>query len=318
MNRLFPGSHARRLEDALEGLEFLSDMEPLVALAAELRATGLATPTEAPSAAAREQLRAAVVSVAANTKQRGVAARVRGATFAVAAIAGGGLVIASAASGSNPAVLVADAARELPGIGRLSAPPSSVALEGEVVASRDAGTTLEVRVGDETVTVESPKESRAVVAGGTPVAAADIQQGATVRVTASRDSDTSVVTAKKIEVLSPAATSTSRPSAATAVTPLAVAEPTRDVRPALANATPSPSATQKTPPTALAATDPATTSNVSAADPVAPTHTPTRGPSPSPIPTPRPAAKPTGVAANETTSMEMGTGVDSASSDSAR
>jgi hypothetical protein len=225
----FPNASARNLESALSG-----DAPPeheLLPLARELRNFGLEAPTAHPDPHFRETLRLAVLARAARQRRPGALARVRGATFVAAGVAGAGLVVASAASGSNPAVLVADAARELPRIARQEPPPATVAIEGEVLASRNGGRTLELRAGAETITVEAPKEARDVTAAGTPVAAASIEQGASIRVTAERDASPGPVSAKKIEVLPPttAATSGTAPSANP---PAALASPTSEPRPA--------------------------------------------------------------------------------------
>jgi hypothetical protein len=184
-------------------------------------------------------------------------------------------------------VLVADAASELPRLARHNSPPQTVSLEGEVVDGRDGGETLRVRVGEETLTIEPPNKSRAVVAEGTPVAAADIETGTTIRVTAERDSKTDVVTARKIEVISPASA---------VVAPARTAEPTRTLAaeaPAVADtgadATPRPKETPK----AAASTAVASDTNLSPAL-VQPTATPT--PTPRPTATPSPTPVPTGSA----------------------
>lgn len=90
-----------------------AEHEELAALAAELRALGRRTPQLGPSPAMRAAFRQAVLREAAHRPRKRPFARARGAVLGVAAIAGGGLLIASAASGPNPAMLVVDSVREI-------------------------------------------------------------------------------------------------------------------------------------------------------------------------------------------------------------
>jgi|GEM_PF-3712428 len=278
---------AAELEACLEGGKpALPEVEPLVALAGELRQEGLNRPAPAPTAAARDALRRAVLAEAEARRRPGVFARLRGASLAVAAVAGGGLVVASAASGSNPVVLVADAARELPRLtGHWSAPPATVSIEGEVLASGSGGETLAIRVGEQTLTVEPPREPRAVVSQGTPVAAAAIEAGSTVRVTTGRAPGADVITAKKIEVIPTLApSSAARPAddgQAPAQAPVS--------RPAPADTPgPDPTPAPRTPSPAVATAG----ANTAGLDPPA-TRTPTPSPTPVNTPTAAPTATPT-------------------------
>ena len=193
---------ANSLESALAGAPAVSaEQESLVAFAAELRENALNIAPLRFSAARREELRTAVLAQRAAERRRPVA-RARGAVLGVAALAGGGLVVASAATGSNPAVLVADVAREIPKLATHSEQPPTIAIEGEVVATHDGGRTLEVRDhANVVVIVQAPEQARDVTDQGRPIAAEDIAEGATVRVTADRAPASNSVAAKKIEVL---------------------------------------------------------------------------------------------------------------------
>lgn len=299
-----PGPAARRLEAALSNPTGREARDELVSLAGELREFGLDVPTRSPAQDAREELRLAVLARERDAHRGSGMARIRGATFAVAGVAGAGLVVASAASGSNPVVLVADAARELPRIAGYTPPPATVAIEGEVVASRDGGRTLDVHAEGETITVEAPKQARSVTAAGTPVSTANIAAGDSVRVTAERAPGNSTVAAKKIEVLPPALTASAgaRPPQDSAPQAPAVTEPTRDARPQTPAATPRPADTPK--PAATVATVAVNDPAIANAPPVAPTRTPTPKPTvtptASPTPTPPVTLAPT---ANETSNV---------------
>ncbi len=308
-----PGPAARRLEAALSGYSIGEPADDLVSLAGELRELGLDVPIRRPAAEAREELALAVLARKRETQCAGGIARVRGATFALAGVAGAGLVVASAASGSNPVVLVADAARELPRIAGYAAPPATVAIEGEVVASHDGGRTLDVRADGETITVEAPKQARSVTSSGTPVSAANIAAGDSVRVTAEREPGNGPVAAKKIEVLPPAlaASTGDRPPGNSATQAPAVSEPTRPASGRTPSATPRPADTPKPAPTfatAVAASDPA----IASVPPVVPTRTPTPKPTATPThsPTPKPAVT-LAPAANETNNVAADPATDS-------
>lgn len=305
----FGSRGARQLDAALEGGATQPGVAPLVDLAAELRGMGAALPTHSAPQDGREQLRTAVLAQATSRRRGGSVARVRGATFVAAGVAGAGLVVAGAASGSNPAALVVDAARELPRLAGQAAPVASVSIEGEVVASRDGGRTFELRTGSDTITVEAPKEARTVTEAGTPVAAVEIEQGSTVRVTAERKPDAGAVTAKTIEVLPTALpAANARPGQASGAEPPATPTPSKDARPVLATAAPRPGNTPKPAATAVAANE---TAAIGAA-PVLPTRTPT--PTATPSPTPKAVAT-LAPSANETHSIGSEGDVASAGKD---
>jgi hypothetical protein len=270
-------------------------------LATELREIGIETPQPRISHARREELRLAVLAQCAANRRGTPGARIRGATMGIAAVAGAGLVVASAASGSNPASIVVEAARDIPRIAQHSAPPAIPTIEGEVVSTRDNGRTLEVRSGTDTVVVQSPSKSRDVTAIGTPVAAAEIRGGDVVRVTPKRESDTGVITAKRIEVL-PVAVAPDKSLVAPpdSVTETA-SEPTADTRPTIANVTPTPTSDATVPARSPTATPKANVSDVApGATSIVrgnPQPTATATTSPTPVPTKSPTArpKPTGV-----------------------
>jgi hypothetical protein len=213
MTRAHPRSAANDLEAALSGQRRPGDAAVLAALAGELEGVGRDVVPPTITSSRREELRLAVFGARERRHPTSPRARFRGAVLTVAAVAGAGLVVAGAASRSNPAVLVMDAARELPKLASRQAPPAEFALEGEVVATRDEGRTLEVRAGGVTVIVETPRDAKAITSEGTPVASTNIGQGDNVRVT-TRDSGDGPVAAKKIEVLPPVAAADSREPAA--------------------------------------------------------------------------------------------------------
>jgi len=287
MDAPFRRGAANRLQGALSGTgEYGPAAAGLARLAGELREVGRAAPALQPSLAAREQLRAAVLAAAAERQGPARRGRFRGATLAIAAVAGTGLVVASAASGSNPAVLVAEIARDLPGIPNHAQPPSTVSLEGEVIATHDGGRTLEIRTRDVTVTVESPRETRAITMEGTPLATSAIAEGDTIRVTTAREPGSGIVPAKKIELLpstgSTKPVGTSEPTGASN-------QPTPETRPASlatvpAKQTPTPAPTRTATPTPTPKSN-ATSVNVAPFQPSAlpggtlkPASTPTRTP----------------------------------------
>ena len=241
--RLSKIRHYNNLEAALNARRPSSeDAASLAGLASELRELGVDTPQPRISPARRDELLMAVRTEAAQSRTRRPAARIKGATMTIAAVAGAGLVVAGAANGSNAAAFVVEAARDIPGIPQHSAPVET-AIEGEVVATRDEGRTLEVRSGEDTVVVEVPRASRDVTSAGTPVAAAGIAEGDNVRVTSNRTSDTGgSITAKKIEILpSDSAVAGSVPRPTVATNSSAAPTPTKDARPAVSSATRVPS-----------------------------------------------------------------------------
>jgi len=193
---------AQALADVLDTRAPEGSFADLVGLADELRAAVDPHVSAGPSVVRRQELRAAVLARAREQQAAGAGRRLRGAALGLAAIAGGGLVVASAASGANPVVLVADAAGHLPLVPSYGAAPDQVAIEGEVIALRDEGRTIEVRTNDETVLVEAPADARKVTAEGTPMASADIATGSTVRVTGTEPKD-GPLEAKRIEVVPP-------------------------------------------------------------------------------------------------------------------
>lgn len=281
---------ARALDEALSGGPAGREVRELVSLASELRDVGLAAPQPRLSPARREELRAAVLARSVDQRRGGSVGRVRGATFGVAAVAGAGLVVASAASGSNPAVLVADVAREIPRVSFHAAPPADLAIEGEVIASYNDGRTLEVRSHGETFVVESRSETRSVSAEGTPVAASAIEQGANIRVTTESSADSGVVAAKKIEVLPPTAALEPRTPLSAAAADAKTRTPTAPAKSG-SNVGPQPAAPTKTPspsPTKPATASPTPLANVTSVvvAPVEPIKTPTKSPTLAPTRTP--------------------------------
>ncbi|MGE3073362.1 MAG: hypothetical protein AB7N24_04655 [Dehalococcoidia bacterium] len=317
ISRLFQSSADAELEAAMNGaLPAHENLEPLVELAAELREFGIDTPQPRISPARREEFLMAVRAEAARERSRRPAARIKGATMSIAAVAGAGLVVAGAASGSNPAALVVDAARDLPGIPQHVAPPAETSIEGEVVATRDDGRTLEVRSGDATVVVEAPKESRDVTSAGTPVPAAAIAEGDNIRVTSKRAADSGgVITAKKIEVLpADSASAAPGPKPTISTNSGAAAAPTKDVRPAVSTGaveTPVDAAALKptaTPTPHLDAKTPSVAANLDVRSAtVSPTITKTATPTPPPTKTPTPRPKTVTPAPSDSAAAEFNT-----------
>ncbi|MGE0599418.1 MAG: hypothetical protein AB7J35_06755 [Dehalococcoidia bacterium] len=287
------------------------DIESLAGLAAELNEIGRSVPPPRISPARREELRLAVRAEAARERSRRPAARIKGATMTIAAVAGAGLVVAGAASGGNPAALVIDVARDIPGLPEHVAPPADTSIEGEVIATRDDGRTLEVRSGDATVVIAAPKESRDVTSAGTPVPAAAIAEGDNIRVTSKKASDAGgVITARKIEVLpaeSPQAAAPVQPTLATK--PSAGPAPTKDVRPAASSNTQGETAVDtaatKPTPTATPHLDAKTPSLVANPDVQTPAPTPPATPTPPPTKTSTPRPKTATPAPSDNVSAEL-------------
>jgi hypothetical protein len=287
---------ANRLESTLSGAKLHADAASLAALAGELRELALLAPTLGPTEASRAELLATVArGRSAPPARKG--GRVRGASLAIAAVAGAGLVVAGAAGGPNPATLVADVARDLPGLAGRSAPPVSVSIEGEVIATRDHGRTLEVRTGATTVVIEAPGRARDITAEGTPFASSMITAGDTVRVTTERAPDAGRIPATRIELLPPSTLTSPAPTVGPAAAAPATKEPTVDSRPATVHVTAVAKETPTAPPTRTPTAGPSVNATSVSTTPIvvgtalppepktpAPTATPT--PKPPPVRTP--------------------------------
>lgn len=196
-------------------------------------------------------------------RRRAGAGKFKGAVMSVAAVAGGGLVVAGAASGSNPVTLAVDMAREISGPA-MHAPALApeYSFEAEVVASYEG--TLDVMLDGRTIRVEPPASQPQRSSPPEDARAPAYETGTVVRITG-REPATDNVAATKIEVVP----NGSKPSA----TALAANPGTRTPTAPAANVTKAPAVIKTATPLV----------NTGAA---APTRTPT--PKPSPTPTPKP------------------------------
>lgn len=172
---------ATALELALRGV---APAPPrVVSLVALAHAASTSTPA-VPASAGRDAARARMLSAVAEKRALAIRRRRahgRAAAFAGAAVAGGGLLIASAANGTDPVTLVRDTVHSLPGVvGGDGA--ERVTLEGTVVAIDADARAFALRTTGGDIRVVTTSETQVLAASGARLAVSDIVAGAAVRV----------------------------------------------------------------------------------------------------------------------------------------
>lgn len=205
-----------RLARALDGTgEIDETTAPLLGVAARLRTSAGNVPPATNIAEARSKMLDAVRETRRGASGFGHARKVRGATLGAAALAGAGLLVASAATGKNPVDLASTAAAGFHGTisDRHSSTEAGgqVSLRGEVVAMRPDGLGMEIETEGTRVSVDLAGAMQATVngdAGATvepdgPDTAATLSLGANVAVEGSIREDTGEVVARTVTVEGP-------------------------------------------------------------------------------------------------------------------
>jgi hypothetical protein len=286
LDRAFLNGRATRLERALAGRGTIDDTTaPLLGVAARLYA-GATQPVPRPLNAARARLKMlGAVNEQATRAAGSHGAKVRGATLGAAAVAGAGLLMASAATNSNPVGVVRSTVFEFPAmvVGSSAPKATDVTLVGTIVSVDEGGRQVEIDTGETLVAVDVrdvPVVERAADA------AAPVTVGSVVEVDGSlRDGDLTV-RAREVTVKEPAAVAGLAPVDRDADS-AALGAPTEapSTKPALtANAE---VGTNATPPTATATPTPRTNDTNDKPSLLAPaTPRPTLTPTPTPWLTP--------------------------------
>jgi hypothetical protein len=218
-----------------------AETAPLAGIAAALRRLAEDAGVIAPAnEAGRSRLRQAVL--AGRRRQaagRGLPAQVRGAALSAAALAGTGVLVAGAATGTDPATLVRETVESLPvALPKASPATRTVVLEGTVVGVDETAGIIEVQAEEETLTIDvsggvALRDEKGVDA---PIAALEV--GDAVRITGSVTKRDPTVDASKVEITvnatdpvrapSAATTVAVEPTPSTAATDPAVADPPQD------------------------------------------------------------------------------------------
>jgi hypothetical protein len=198
---------AERLELWLSGA---GDPDPelrsLGTVAARCREFALETPEPAGMAVGRAKVLAAV-GACSRAAARGYGGRVRGAAVSLAALAGGGLLVAAAATGGDPVHLVRDTLERLPIFAPARPPAGEVTVEGIVIVVRDEGAAFDLLTEGGTIEVST---SGATV--WEAVSAAGLAEGAALRVRGTRSGSTAIAAQRVALISIPSGTGRQRQS----------------------------------------------------------------------------------------------------------